>query len=98
MLVVGAMTAICDADKINVPADAACAPGGYTYETIGILEARMFSTIYLVESYAPPGVTRVIIINSLFSTLLCSILICIYLAVTLLITPFTSMILTFETS
>ena len=41
---------------MNVPADAARAPGGDTYTTTGNGEANMSSTISRVDSRSPPGV------------------------------------------
>ena len=57
MFVTGAMAAACAAAVRNVPAEAACAPSGATYTTTGVSELRMASTISLVESRRPPGVS-----------------------------------------
>ena len=57
MLVVGAIAATWAAAVMNVPAEAACAPSGATNTTTGTGEARIASTIFLVGSMRPPGVS-----------------------------------------
>ena len=57
MLVVGAIAATCPAIVMNVPADAARAPGGATKVTIGTRAFRKRPVILYVESMRPPGVS-----------------------------------------
>ena len=57
IVVRGAIAVICATAAINVPAEAALAPVGDTKTTTGIPELEMISTIFLVDSKRPPGVS-----------------------------------------
>ena len=61
------IAAMCAANVINTPAEAACAPGGDTYITTGTGDSIISPTIMRVDFSKPPGVLRWITRHSAFS-------------------------------
>ncbi len=67
MWVPGAIAAMSAAIVMMKPADAARAPEGATYTTIGVLAEIIFATMSRVESTSPPGVRSVNTTRAAFS-------------------------------
>src|SRR5215467_5624212 len=89
MFVPGAMAATCPAMVINVPAEAARAPLGATYTTVGTLALSRALTISRVESTSPPGVSSWKITATAFVSSARRMLSVIYSTTTGLMTPST---------
>ena len=57
MVVLGAIAATWPAIAMNVPAEAACAPGGPTQTMTGTAERSIRPTIDFIAPISPPGVS-----------------------------------------
>jgi len=89
MLHPGDITAYFAASVRKTPAEAALAPAGETKTMVSFSERRISCTMFLVESSSPPGVSRIIIIESKSSSLRSLKPLEIYLSVTGVIASFT---------